>query len=66
MRNQTKQMQELKAEYNSLKEELFGNDMFVEQMDEDKDKWKRYEDLRGLFFPHFRTKNWNNPLAVSK
>ena len=66
MRQQTKQMNQLKAEYDSLKKELFGKNMFVEQRDEDKDKWKRYNDLRALFYPHFRNKNWDNPLAVSK
>ena len=66
MRKQTKKIKELKAEYEALKTELFGNDSFVEPLEEDKPKWKRYEDLRGYFYPNFRTKNWSNPLVVSE
>lgn len=65
-RKQTKKMEALVEEYTQLKEELFGENSFAVHRDEDKEKWERHDQLRGLFFPQLRPKNWRNPLVKSK
>jgi hypothetical protein len=65
-RKQTKEMEALTEEYTQLKEELFKGESFAVHRDEDKEKWERHDQLRALFFPHFRTKKWRNPLVKSK
>jgi hypothetical protein len=56
-----KQTLKLKVEYEKLKKELFGNNVFVVLDDQDP-KTQRYNQLLGFFFPCYRTKNWQSPI----
>jgi hypothetical protein len=62
MREQTKQMKALLAEYNKLKKELFKGKMFVTPDPKEK-RWKRYDQLQAFFYPTFRREDWVNPLT---
>jgi hypothetical protein len=51
---------ELLSEFKTLKQKIFGNDMFV-AVNNDEDT-KRYNQLLGFFYPQFRTSDWESPL----
>ena len=53
------QLRKLHEEYKELRRELFG-DCRIAISDNDP-KWKRYDQLLGLFRPQFRTKGWVDP-----
>jgi len=67
MREQTKKLNKLLAEYKKLKYEIFGNDAKFAVLDENNPKVKalakRYDQLFQLFYPQYRTKHWINPLT---
>lgn len=64
MRKQTlifiTQIDNLKVEFLSLKNEIFGDDNFVIVNNEDP-KLQRYNQLLGYFYPYYKTKNWISP-----
>lgn len=62
MREQTKKMNELLNEYKQLKEEIFGNNMFIIMGNSEKEL--RYNQLFQFFYPQFRTKGFINPMEV--
>ena len=53
---------DLSNEFESLKKELFGNEMFV-ILDPNNPKVKRYEQLLGFLYPQFRTQGWVSPIS---
>lgn len=55
------ELMDLFNEFKDLKQKLFGNEMFV-VLDETSDDVKRYNQLLGYFFPHFRTSDWVSPV----
>lgn len=57
-------VQELKAEFEKVKAELFGGSMFVAITPENQATEKRYQQLLGFFLPQFRDENWRNPLEA--
>ena len=48
-------------EFRVLKQELFGEDLFV-VLDDNNPKVKRYYQLLGFFFPQFKTSDWISPI----
>ena len=60
MREQEKKLKALFVEYKELKTELFKDCPFREMTNCTKEK--RYCQLLGFFYPHYRTKGWINPL----
>ena len=61
-RQQTQKMENLLKEFHSLKEKIFGKDMFVTVPDKEPEEHKRYDQLLAYFNPCFRTQNWINPM----
>ena len=59
----TEKVGELLREFNALKKELFGDNLFVE-LDDSDPRTARYDQLLGYFFPRFRSSGWKNPLEV--
>lgn len=51
---------ELALEFKTLKQRIFGDNMFV-AVNDDEDT-KRYNQLLGFFYPQFRTSDWVSPL----
>ena len=49
----------LLAEFEDLKHTIFGASKFV--IMEQGELQKRYSQLLGYFYPHFRTEDWVNP-----
>jgi len=67
MREKTKKLNALAAEFKALKQDLFGTSSFVipDEGDEGQKNWERYNQLLGLFHPNYRRKGWVNPLVDS-
>lgn len=56
-----KKFLDLVMEFQELKKQIFGNQMFVEVTDSEIER--RYDQLLAFFYPQFRDKNYISPMS---